>query len=36
VFTSSTAIEVQCPIRDVFDFVTDAGNRPRWDNSVDS
>ena len=35
-FTRSVAIQVARPIEDVFEFVSDARNRPRWDESVDS
>ena len=35
-FTRSVAIQVARPIDEVFDFVSDARNRPRWDDSVDS
>jgi carbon monoxide dehydrogenase subunit G len=35
-FTRSVAIQVARPIDEVFDFVSDARNRPRWDESVDS
>ncbi len=36
VFTSSVAIMVGRPREEVFPFVADARNRPRWDDSVDS
>jgi carbon monoxide dehydrogenase subunit G len=35
-FTRSVAIVIARPIEEVFDFVSDARNRPRWDDSVDS
>ena len=35
-FTCFTTVDVRRPIGEVFDFVADARNRPRWDNSVDS
>jgi carbon monoxide dehydrogenase subunit G len=35
-FTRSVAVEIARPIEEVFDFVSDARNRPRWDDSVDS
>jgi uncharacterized membrane protein len=36
VFTSSVAVTISRPIDEVFAFVADARNRPRWDDSVDS
>jgi uncharacterized membrane protein len=36
VFTTSVAVVIARPIGDVFAFVADARNRPRWDDSVDS
>ena len=35
-FTRTTAITIARPIEEVFAFVSDARNRPRWDESVDS
>lgn len=35
-FTSGVAVLISRPIDDVFAFVEDAWNRPRWDDSVDS
>ena len=35
-FTSKVEILVSRPIDEVFAFVADARNRPRWDESVDS
>ncbi len=35
-FTRSVAVTIACPIDEVFSFVADARNRPRWDDSVDS
>ena len=35
-FTRTIAITIARPIEDVFAFVSDARNRPRWDESVDS
>lgn len=35
-FTSGVAVLISRPIGDVFAFVEDARNRPRWDDSVDS
>ncbi len=35
-FASSTSIEIERPIAEVFPFVADARNRPKWDQSVDS
>jgi len=36
VFVSSVAVVVSRPRGEVFAFVADARNRPRWDDSVDS
>jgi uncharacterized membrane protein len=36
VFTRRVAILISRPVEDVFTFVADARNRPRWDESVDS
>jgi carbon monoxide dehydrogenase subunit G len=35
-FTRTIAITIARPIEEVFAFVSDARNRPRWDESVDS
>lgn len=35
-FTSSTEVEIDRPIGEVFAFVSDARNRPQWDQGVDS
>lgn len=35
-FTRSVAIKIARPIEEVFEFVSDARNRPGWDESVDS
>ena len=35
-FTRSVAIVIARPVEEVFDFVSDARNRPLWDDSVDS
>ena len=35
-FTRTIAITIARPIEEVFEFVSDARNRPRWDESVDS
>lgn len=35
-FTSSVAVLISRPLDEVFAFVADARNRPRWDDSVDS
>jgi carbon monoxide dehydrogenase subunit G len=35
-FTRSVAIAIARPVEEVFEFVSDARNRPRWDDSVDS
>jgi uncharacterized membrane protein len=36
VFTRSVAVIISRPIDEVFAFVADARNRPRWDESVES
>jgi carbon monoxide dehydrogenase subunit G len=36
VFTKSAAVHISRPADEVFAFVADARNRPRWDESVDS
>jgi carbon monoxide dehydrogenase subunit G len=36
VFTSSVAVAIARPLDEVFAFVSDARNRPSWDDSVDS
>jgi carbon monoxide dehydrogenase subunit G len=36
VFTRSVAVLVSRPLDEVFPFIEDARNRPRWDESVDS
>jgi carbon monoxide dehydrogenase subunit G len=36
VFTRSVAVEIARPLDEVFAFVSDARNRPSWDDSVDS
>jgi uncharacterized protein YndB with AHSA1/START domain len=36
VFTSKVAVHISRPLEEVFEFVADARNRPRWDESVDS
>lgn len=36
VFTSSVAVLISRPRDDVFAYVADVRNRPRWDDSVDS
>jgi hypothetical protein len=36
VFTRNVAILISRPLEEVFTFVADARNRPRWDESVDS
>jgi hypothetical protein len=36
VFTATAVSTVHRPMDEVFDFVADARNRPRWDDSVDS
>jgi len=36
VFTRSVAVEIARPLDEVFAFVSDARNRPSWDESVDS
>ncbi len=33
-FTVTETIDVDRPVGEVFDFVTDGANRPRWDASV--
>ena len=35
-FTRSVAVEIARPLDEVFAFVSDARNRPSWDESVDS
>jgi Polyketide cyclase / dehydrase and lipid transport len=35
-FTRSVAVLISRPLDEVFAFVVDARNRPRWDESVDS
>lgn len=35
-FVRSVAVVIACPRDEVFAFVADARNRPRWDDSVDS
>ena len=35
-FTRRIAVVIARPVDEVFDFVADARNRPRWDSSVDS
>ena len=35
-FTSSVAVVIARPLDEVFAFVSDARNRPSWDDSVDS
>ena len=35
-FTRSVAVEIARPLDEVFAFVSDARNRPSWDDSVDS
>src|SRR5215208_2967570 len=35
-FTKRVSVLIARPIADVFEFVEDARNRPRWDDSVDS
>ena len=35
-FTSSVAVVIARPLDEVFAFVSDARNRPSWDESVDS
>lgn len=35
-FTRSVAVVISRPRDEVFAFVADARNRPRWDDSVDS
>jgi hypothetical protein len=36
VFTSKVAVVIARPLDEVFAFVSDARNRPSWDESVDS
>jgi uncharacterized protein YndB with AHSA1/START domain len=36
VFTSRVSVQISRPRDEVFDFVADARNRPRWDESVES
>jgi carbon monoxide dehydrogenase subunit G len=36
VFTRSVAVVIACPPDEVFAFVSDARNRPSWDDSVES
>jgi uncharacterized membrane protein len=36
VFTSRVEVLIARPLEDVFEFVADVRNRPRWDDSVDS
>jgi len=36
VFTSSVEVLISRPLDEVFAFVADVRNRPRWDDSVDS
>jgi Polyketide cyclase / dehydrase and lipid transport len=35
-FTTRVAVQVSCPVDEVFAFVGDARNRPLWDESVDT
>ena len=35
-FTSSVSVVIARPIDEVFAFIADARNRPRWDDSVES
>jgi carbon monoxide dehydrogenase subunit G len=35
-FTKRVSVLISRPVDDVFDFIADARNRPRWDESVDS
>jgi hypothetical protein len=35
-FTSRVAVVIRCPLEEVFAFVADVRNRPRWDDSVES
>ena len=35
-FTKRTSVLISRPVEEVFEFVEDARNRPRWDDSVDS
>jgi hypothetical protein len=36
VFTSKVEVLIARPLDEVFEFVADVRNRPRWDDSVDS
>jgi carbon monoxide dehydrogenase subunit G len=36
VFTESVSLLISRPIDEVFAFIADARNRPRWDDSVDT
>ena len=33
-FTITETIRIERPVQEVFDFLTDAGSRSRWDESV--
>ena len=35
-FTQQVSVLISRPVEDVFEFIEDARNRPRWDESVDS
>ena len=35
-FTKRVSVLIARPVGDVFEFIADARNRPRWDDSVDS
>lgn len=35
-FTQQVSVLISRPAKDVFEFIEDARNRPRWDESVDS
>ena len=35
-FTQRVSVLISRPVQDVFEFIEDARNRPRWDDSVDS
>lgn len=35
-FTKRVSVLIARPIEDIFEFLEDARNRPRWDDSVDS
>ena len=35
-FVGSVVVVLSCPREEVFAFIADARNRPRWDDSVDS